>query len=60
MFVVWCGSPRETVDDARLSAEAATDELNDVLIHLLWLLWNHCVLQVGAVEALCEPGREDS
>ena len=48
-------SPRETVDNARLSTKVAVDEVNNVLVHFLWFLGDHRILQVGTVEALCEP-----
>lgn len=50
--------PRETVDNARLSTKVAVDEVNDVLVHFLGFLGNHGILQVGTVEALCEPKGE--
>ena len=48
-------SPRETVDNARLSTKVAVDEVDNVLVHFLWFLGDHRILQVGTVEALCEP-----
>ena len=54
-FVAVSCSPRETVDNARLSTKVAVDEVNNVLVHFLWFLGDHRILQVGTVEALCEP-----
>ena len=34
-------SPRETVDNARLSTKVAVDEVNNVLVHFLWFLGDH-------------------
>ena len=51
-------SPRETVDNAGLSTKVTVDEVNDVLVHFLGFLGKHGILQVGTVEALCEPERE--
>ena len=50
--------PRETVDNAGLSTKVAVDKVNDILVHFLGFLGNHGILQVGTVEALCEPKGE--